>query len=72
MTDLRKKVKERLADQTTTAAPSADSNPEAETLKAQLSATIQEKETSAKHLAEETSKAAKATADHEAALVSAY
>ena len=78
VSDLRKQVKEltaekeRLASQATTAAPSADSNPEVETLKAQLSAAIQEKETSAKLLAEEMSKAAKAAADHEAALVSAY
>ncbi|KAL5512816.1 hypothetical protein ACEPAG_3082 [Sanghuangporus baumii] len=71
--ELRKQVKdlsdekERLASQAA-AATSSDSNAEVESLKTQLAAAVQEKETSAKLLADEMSKVAKATADHEAAL----
>ncbi|OCB84369.1 hypothetical protein A7U60_g8353 [Sanghuangporus baumii] len=59
--------KERLASQAA-AATSSDSNAEVESLKTQLAPAVQEKETSAKLLADETSKVAKAAADHEAAL----
>ncbi|KAL5524681.1 MLP1_8 [Sanghuangporus sanghuang] len=71
--ELRKQVKElsdekeRLASQAV-AATSSDSNADVESLKTQLAAAVQEKETSAKLLADETSKVAKAAADHEAAL----
>ncbi|KAL5482794.1 MLP1_9 [Sanghuangporus weigelae] len=71
--ELRKQVKdlsdekERLASQAA-AATSSDSNAEVESLKTQLAAAAQEKETSAKLLANEMSKVAKAAADHEAAL----
>ena len=76
--DLRKQVKELTAEKDhlasqVAAAPSAapaDVTSELESLKAQLASAVQEKGTSAKLLVDEMNKAAKAAADHEAALVS--
>ncbi|KAL5512300.1 hypothetical protein ACEPAG_9384 [Sanghuangporus baumii] len=71
--ELRRQVKglsdekERLASQAAAAATPSDSNVEVESLRTQLAVVVQEKETSAKLLAE-LSKVAKSACDHEAAL----